>query len=93
MRAHRNRPIPAQLTPPEKLHVLAYNPEEGRLVQLSIPFWLLRLKAGGATIDFNGREMDLEDLKLSVDELERFGPTLIAEHKTPDGRHVIVWSQ
>ncbi len=93
VRAHRNRPIPAQLTPPEKLHVLAYNPEEGRLVQLSIPFWLLRLKAGGATIDFNGREMDLEDLKLSVDELERFGPTLIAEHKTPDGRHVIVWSQ
>jgi hypothetical protein len=93
VRTHTNRPIPTRPTPPEKLHVLAYNPEEGRIVELSIPFWLLRLKAGGATIDFNGREMDLEDLKLSVDELERFGPTLIAEHKAPDGRHVIVWSQ
>jgi hypothetical protein len=37
--------------------------------------------------------MDLDDLRLSVDDLERFGPTLIAEHKTPEGSHVIVWSQ
>jgi hypothetical protein len=37
--------------------------------------------------------MDLEDLRLSVDDLERYGSTLIAEHKTPDGSHVIVWSQ
>jgi hypothetical protein len=75
------------------VHVLAYDPDEGRLVRLSIPFWLLRLKTGNASIDFNGRKMDLDDLRLSVDDLERFGPTLIAEHKTPEGSHVIVWSQ
>ena len=93
VRAHTDRPTPAQVKSPEKLHVLAYNPEDGRIVRLSIPFWLLRLKTGNASIDFNGRQMDLEDLKLSVEELERFGPTLIAEHQAPDGRHVIVWSQ
>jgi hypothetical protein len=92
-RAQTNRTPPAGAPTPEKLHVLAYNPEEGRIVQLSIPFWLLRLKTGNASIDFNGREMDLEDLKLSVKDLERFGPALIAEHKSPDGSHVIVWSQ
>lgn len=92
-RANAKRALPATVTPPEKLYVLAYDPDEGRIVRLSIPFWLLRLKMAGATVDFNGRQMDLEDLKLSIEDLERYGPTLIAEHKAPDGSHVIVWSQ
>jgi hypothetical protein len=93
LRAHTDRKATAQSRTPESVHVLAYDPDEGRLVRLSIPFWLLRLKTGNASIDFNGRKMDLDDLRLSVDDLERFGPTLIAEHKTPEGSHVIVWSQ
>ena len=93
LRANVDRPVPAQVRAPEHLHVLAYDPDDGQIVGVKIPFWLLRWKAGGATIDFNGRHMDLEDLKLSVDDLERFGPTLIAEHKSADGGRVIVWSQ
>src|SRR5687768_621584 len=56
-RANTRNP-PASVTSPEQLHVLAYDPDEGRIVRLSIPFWLLRLKMAGATIDFNGRQMD-----------------------------------
>jgi hypothetical protein len=93
LRAHTDRKAAAQSRTPETVNVLAYDADERRLVRLSIPFWLLRLKTGNASIDFNGRKMDLEDLRLSVDDLERFGPTLIAEHKTPEGSHVIVWSQ
>ncbi len=44
-------------------------------------------------IDFNGSKMDLDDLKLTVEELERFGPTLIVDHKTSSGERVLVWSQ
>ena len=29
--------------------------------------------------------MDLEDLKLSVEDLERYGPTLIVDHTSADG--------
>lgn len=93
VRSHTDRSAPAQVKAPEQLNILAYDPDDRRLVRLSIPFWLLRLKTGGASIDFNGRQMDLDDLRLSVEDLERFGPTLIAEHKAPDGSHVIVWSQ
>lgn len=93
VKAHRNRKVPSSVKAPEQLNVLAYDPDDGRLVRLSIPFWLLRLKMGNASIDFNGRQMDLDDLRLKVEDLERFGPTLIAEHKAPDGSHVIVWSQ
>ena len=86
-------------TPPEKpraldaLNVLAFEPNDGRIVRISIPFWLLRMKMRGTTIDFNGRKMDLDDLKLTVEDLERFGPTLIVDHKQATGERVLVWSQ
>jgi hypothetical protein len=72
---------------------MAFDPDDGRVVTLTIPFWLLRLKMRGATIDLNGRSMDLEDLRLTVEDLERFGPTLIVDFTSPDGERVLVWSQ
>ena len=79
--------------PPETLNILAFDPDDGRMVKISVPFWLLRLKVGGTRIDFNGNRMELEDLKLTVEDLERFGPTLIVDHRVPNGERVLVWSQ
>ena len=78
---------------PEELHVMAFDPDDGRIVRVTIPFWLLRLKLGSSTIDFNGNRMDLEDLRLSVEDLENFGPTLIVDHTERGGDRVLVWSQ
>lgn len=78
---------------PESIYVIAFDPHDGRIVKVTIPFWLLRLKVRGATIDLNGQSMDLEDLRLTVEDLERFGPILIVDHASPDGERVLVWSQ
>ena len=51
------------------------------------------MKMSGATIDLNGKHMNLEDLKLTVEDLERFGPTLIVDHRNATGERVLVWSQ
>ena len=56
------------------------------------PFRLLRFQSRGSRVDFNGGRLDLEDLKLTVDDLERFGPTLIVDHSR-QRRRVLVWSQ
>jgi hypothetical protein len=93
MRSNPDRPSQPGAAAPEKVHVLAFDPDDGRIVQITIPFWLLRLKMHGTTIDFNGGRMDLDDLKLSVEDLERFGPTLIVDHATRQGERVLVWSQ
>jgi hypothetical protein len=93
VRSNPNRPSPRDPAPPEQLHVMAFDPEDGRVVRLAIPFWLLRLKTGRGSIDLNGSRMNLEDLKLSVAELERFGPSLIVDHTSPEGDRVLVWSQ
>jgi hypothetical protein len=51
------------------------------------------VKSGNATIDLNGNRMDLEDLRLTIGDLERLGPALIVDHKSPDGERVLVWSK
>lgn len=93
LRSNPDRQAPADAPPPDALHVMAYDADDGQIVRLSIPFWMLRLQKGHATIDLGGTRMDLEDLKLTVEDLERFGPTLIVDHRDPSGARVLVWSQ
>lgn len=93
LRSNTDRRAPDNPKRPETLYVLAFDPDDGDLVRVSIPFWLLRLKMNGATIDFGGNSMDLEDLKLTVEDLERFGPTLVLDQKNEGGDRVLVWSQ
>jgi hypothetical protein len=79
---------------PTALYVMAYDAGDSRIVRLSVPFWLLRLQKGGhATVDLGGRRLDLEELKLTVEDLERLGPALILDHHDARGARVLVWSQ
>jgi hypothetical protein len=87
----RNRPA----NPPslDAMHVMVYDPDEGKVISFKIPWWLMRLQKGESVINFNGRDMNLEDLKLTIDDLEHFGPTLIVDHQNRRGERVLVWSQ
>src|SRR4026207_313743 len=93
LRSNTDRTPPPNAKSPESINVMAFDPDDGRIVRLTIPFWLVRMKMRGATIDLNGKHVDLEDLRLTAEELERFGPTLIVDHKNPSGERVLVWSQ
>ena len=93
VRSNPDRPASQTTKVPAQLYVLAFDPDDERIVKVTIPFWLLRFKSRGARVDFNGGRLDLEDLKLTVEDLERFGPTLIVDHKASSGERVLVWSQ
>jgi hypothetical protein len=91
----RSNPVRAERAQirPDQLTVLVYDPGDGgRIVRVSIPFWLLRLKLA-TTVDFNGGHLQLDDMKLSVEDLEQLGPSLIVDHATAEGERVLVWSQ
>ena len=92
LRANADRAAQPNAKRPDQLYVLAFDPDDERIVKVTIPFWLLRFKPR-ATVDFNGGRLELEDLKLTVEDLERFGPTLIVDHKNARGERVLVWSQ
>jgi len=89
---HANTDRPNGPHPPDALHVMAFDPDEGKVVRMEIPFWLLRLKVD-SHISVGGDRIDLKDLRLTVEDLERFGPTLIVDHKGRGGERVLVWSQ
>jgi hypothetical protein len=93
LRSNVDRKPPANARPPESINVMAFDPDEGKIVRISIPFWVVRMKMRGATIDLNGKHMNLEDLRLTAEDLERFGPTLIVDHENTNGERVLVWSQ
>lgn len=93
LRSNTDRTPPPNASPPESINVMAFDPDEGRIVRVSVPFWVVRMKMRGATIDLNGRHMNLEDLRLTAEDLERYGPTLIIDHRNPNGERVLVWSQ
>lgn len=90
LRANTDRP--GGTVRPERLHVLAFDPDDGDLVRITLPFWLLRMKMQGK-VSFGGSGMDLEDLKLTVEDLDRYGPSLILDQKADGGDRVLVWSQ
>jgi len=79
----------------ETLRVLAYDRREGKLVRVSIPFWLLRM-APSKNLSFlndNGIDVDSERVRLTLDDLERRGPGLLIDSKGRRGSLVLVWTE
>jgi hypothetical protein len=61
-------------------------------VKVTVPFWLLRMKMHG-NIHFGGNRVTLEELKLTVADLDRLGPSLVLDQANEGGDRVLVWSQ
>jgi hypothetical protein len=73
---------------------MAFDPDDEKVVKMDLPFWLVRLKMGGTRFEVGrGNNIDLANLHLTVEDLERYGPTLILDHKKSDGSRVLIWSQ
>jgi len=91
VRANTDRP--AGTVRPQSMNVMAFDADDEKVVRMELPFWLLRLKSGGANFSMGGGNLDLAKLHLTVEDLERYGPTLILDHKDRKGARVLVWSQ
>jgi hypothetical protein len=72
------------------LHVVAWDPDDEGLTRVDLPFWLLRLKSGPIEIS---SKAGFEDLNLTVEDLERFGPSLLVDHAGRGGDRVLIWTE
>jgi hypothetical protein len=90
---HANTDRPNGTTRPESLNIMAFDARDEKVVHVDIPFWMLRLKTHGTLVDVGSGNIDLQKLRLTVEDLERFGPTLIVDHRDMNGSRVLVWSQ
>ena len=81
--------------PLSTLRALAFDPRSGKLIDISIPFWLLRLVPNGRiSLDANsGIDFDAERLNLNLGALEALGPGLVLDHSQPSGTRMLVWTE
>ena len=83
----RDRPKAAALT---NLHVLVFARKDRKLVRLTLPFWLLRMAPDGR-MDINVDNVDLDKVRLSIDDVESAGPGPLFLRKNDESR-VLVWT-
>lgn len=87
-------PPPAPSRDLQRVQILVWNPGDGRLTQITLPWWLLRLKEGPIDITGDiGDGISRTPLTVTVGELERYGPALLLDHSEPGGTRVVVWTE
>src|SRR5207249_525554 len=92
--ARRVADIATSAVRPANLHILAWNPDRGRLARVSVPFWLLRMGHGKFNlVPSEGSGFTLERLNLDVPDLERIGPALVLDYGAQSGERVLIWTE
>ncbi len=74
---------------PTVVHLLAWEEGEKGRVRVTLPMWLLRFKG---SFDVRSSDVDLERIRLDVEDIERAGPALLVDQK--DGRtRLLMWTE
>ncbi len=78
----------------EVLHALIYSTEAGKLVDVSLPMWLLRMSPGNhlSFLDDNA-QFDSGRVHLTLEDVERHGPGLILDATDRRGARVLIWAE
>jgi hypothetical protein len=86
--------LPTADVRPTALFIQAWNPDEARLVKMSIPFWILRLAPTEMKVEAktDSRHFDFHDLHLDIEQLDRIGPALVMDYRTDEGARVLLWT-
>jgi hypothetical protein len=89
----RTEQMPTAPARPTDMVILAWNPDRGRVVRVSLPFWLLHIGRRKVDILDNSNGFDIDRLNIDVAELERIGPAFVLDYVTMNGERVLVWTQ
>jgi hypothetical protein len=79
----------------DTLRVLAYDTRARKLVNVSIPMWLLRMAPSNhfSFMKDNGIDFDSDRVQITLDDVERRGPGLLLDQADRRGSQVLVWTE
>jgi hypothetical protein len=72
--------------------MLAWKPGNAELVNVRLPFSLLRLRSGPIDIGASSYSPNAR-FSMTVRDVERYGPALWVDHMEEDGARVLVWTE
>ena len=91
---------PGGAAPLHSFHTIVFDRRGGeRIVRIAVPYWFARRFAGrdgqfkwlGQLTFLDDTEFDPEAIHLSLDQVERRGPGLVADYHHPGGGQFISW--
>lgn len=85
--------LPTSPTRATNLVIKAWDPDEGRIVNLTIPIWILAMGHRKVDLGFGPDSFDLRRLKLDFKDIERIGPALLVDVHTRSGERVLIWTE
>jgi hypothetical protein len=89
--------IPARMpaTKLDALRVLAYDTRARKLVNVTIPMWLLRMAPSNkfSFMKDNGIDFDSDRVHITIEDIDRRGPGLILDQADRRGSQVLVWAE
>jgi hypothetical protein len=74
------------------LHVRVWSPRERKLVNIDLPFWMMRL-TGNKPIELNTGSLRHVSLTVTPEEIDRRGPGLVLNWSGRRGERLLVWSE
>lgn len=85
---------PAAETPArlQTLYVLAWDADEERLARFSVPFWLIRMKSEPFRVSAYASGLD-DHIQLRAEDIDKYGPGIILDTKSPSGDRVLLWAR
>lgn len=85
--------LPTADVPATTLVVMAWDPDDQRMVNFRIPLWILSMGERKIDLGVDGEEFDLRRLNIDVADLRRIGPALLLDLKPPSGDHALIWTE
>lgn len=86
------RARPASATEPLKtMHIVAWDDDEGKLVRVAVPFWLLRLQSGNFRLNSYADGWDGGGVNFRLQDVEKHGPGLLLDIAEDAEGRVIIW--
>ncbi len=75
------------------LVVIAWDPSAERIVNFQVPLWVLGIGERKIDLGIGAESFDMRRLNIDVKDLERIGPALVLDLKSPSGDRALVWTQ
>lgn len=75
------------------VHVMAWDAGDRALARVTLPMWLLRMKSGPIIFGEYVSGFDDRGVRLTPDDLDKYGPGIVFDYETPDGDRVLLTAQ
>jgi hypothetical protein len=83
-----NRLVHPEGRRPTTIHVLTWNTDDGELLRTKAPLWLMRFSSLNVLSQLG---IAPEKFRLTLQDVQRYGPGIVADYRRPGRNLVLIW--